>query len=344
MNKLPGETAVSSNLSNTNLSVNSAAVGSISSASILPISSNQPDITSVNSVLRSLATVAVKSLTTHPSSTKSLIHDSPPVSSSDIEYSSVDQALGSRESESSLCECLRRPKAWLDKLDIGIGDYVRKDIMDRPTTALSLIGRPPMNDLQSPRQAEVDGGRKSSTEYSALSLRSVQNSIAHLSSKSKALMKTGGRDMSILNEALDELLIALGRQVDRAKTGMDKAKTGAVHANDHMRHTLAFRNARARENAKRIRSVGEKFIKAASEGALKMASQVRDRTRTHNNEEAVGSHQSKKSHRVPELQLKKQEVIRHQGIEQTPEEKQQVTGYNRRLHRRLLRRERVDGR
>ena len=150
--------------------------------------------------------------------------------------------------------------------------------------------------------------------------------------------------MSILNEALDELLIALGRQVDRAKTGMDKAKTVAVHANDHMRHTLAFRNARARENAKRIRSVGEKFIKAASEGALKMASQVRDRTRTHNNEEVVGSHQSKKSHRVPELQLKRQEVIRHQGIEQTPEEKQQVTGYNRRLHRRLLRRERVDGR
>lgn len=343
VNKLSAETTISSDMSNINLSTtNSIAVGSSSNIDLLPISPIDSGITSANSALRSLATVAVKSLTTQSSYTKSLIRDPPPVSTSDIGRSNSDHVLGTKESERSICDCLRRPKAWLDRLDIGFGDYVRKDLIDRPTTALSLIGKSPVDNLKAPKQVARDDAKKSPMESTALSLRAVHNSIAQFSSKSKSLLKSSRADIHTINEALDDLLLALGRQVDRAKAGMDKARAGALDVNYHMRHTLVSRNARARENARRIRRVGERFFKAAGEGALRIASQVRDRKRT-NNEEAFGPYQSKQSCREPDGHVSSRNGVPYQGTDKIPEEKQQETEYSRHLHRRIVHRERMNG-
>lgn len=160
---------------------------------------------------------------------------------------------------------------WQEKLSSNVACYYPKELMKRPVTALRaaakdsqalgalLIPQTAQCTRNSPKVDDVkpsghnDKGKARAIEVPA------RTSLALIDAASTALAcLTGHRDMDELNAALDELLQALGREVNmarsRAKSVQGDAKRG-----------LSYRNERAKERARHLRRAGEQLLRRASE-------------------------------------------------------------------------------
>ncbi|EJD06574.1 uncharacterized protein FOMMEDRAFT_138485 [Fomitiporia mediterranea MF3/22] len=194
-----------------------------------------------------------------------------------------------------------KAQSWANKLNLGIGEYIPRDLIVWP---VNVIGKGSKESTSSQIHAgKVTERCPSGNCIKSLSLRAVHNSLAVVSSTRKALKKAAGRDMTVVYEAIDELLNALGRQINSAKAEMKDAKSVALSS-------FSFRNMRAKENAKRLRQAGEHFIKAAGERlrnkgeeVMNMASQVRESAKAIR-QDAINSRQSRRMRRKERQRLR----------------------------------------
>lgn len=140
----------------------------------------------------------------------------------------------------------------------------------------------------------------------ALSTWIMRDPVGLISNVGKAIMEVVGQDMKVLYDAIDELLRALGRQLQVAKADLQIVK-------DRFRNELIYRNERVKAKAKMIRSAGERFVKAATERlrngkeeAVRMAEQARDTARRMKGD-AAKSRNSRRQKRERARKTKKKE-------------------------------------
>ncbi|KAL5525791.1 hypothetical protein ACEPAG_7128 [Sanghuangporus baumii] len=176
---------------------------------------------------------------------------------------------------SKTASCHSKTRSWVDKLNLSLGEYIPRDLIIRPVGTLGFVDKKDLP-YEKPHRSHFDA-KSFGGPVKSLSLRTVQNSLAVVSSKCKAIKEMAGKDMGVLHEAIDELLRSLGRQIDAAKDEMKDAKSVA-------QSSFSQRNARAKENALRLRRAGEHLIQAAGnhlrskgEEAINVARKVRDR-------------------------------------------------------------------
>ncbi|KAH8118018.1 hypothetical protein DFH11DRAFT_872578 [Phellopilus nigrolimitatus] len=182
---------------------------------------------------------------------------------------------------SSACDCQSKSSLWADRFNFALGGYKRKDVMVRPASTVHVVEKAPSSLTAlltgAPERRVIGIDRKALRDGDkSLSLRVVHDSLALVSTMGKALMEVAGKDLQVLYEALDELLQALNRQVQSAKGGFLVAKSRA-------QSELSYRNMRARANAKRLRSAGERLFRTAgkrfrsgTEDAVKALSKARE--------------------------------------------------------------------
>lgn len=188
----------------------------------------------------------------------------------------------------ALADCGHTPKlsTWQEKLSSNVASYNPKELMKRPVTALRAVAKDSrsLGSLLIPQPVPRAKGESASAEAAPSvekgKARAVEiparTSLALIDAASTALARlTGHRDIDELNAALDDLLQALGHQVDevrkRAKAVRGDAKRG-----------LAYRNERARERARHIRRAGEQLLRRATEslkGKQEEAARVVQRAR-----------------------------------------------------------------
>ncbi|KAL5486003.1 hypothetical protein ACEPAI_7047 [Sanghuangporus weigelae] len=233
-------------------------------------------VITTQSLPQSLATIIAK--TTACTSLSSSYRVSDASGLTDVSHSVVStipstSITGTCASETASCRS--KTRSWVDKLNLSLGEYIPRDLIIRPVDTLGFVAKkdlPYEKPHRSYFNAKSFGG-----PVKSLSLRTVHNSLAVVSSKCKAIKEMAGKDMGVLHEAIDELLRSLGRQIDAAKDEMKDAKSVA-------QSSFSLRNARAKENAQRLRRAGEHLIHAAGnhlrskgEEAINVARKVRDR-------------------------------------------------------------------
>ena len=176
-----------------------------------------------------------------------------------------------------------RTKLWAKKLNLGL--YNPTDMIVRPAAVVDVANKPKsLLPYRKSKKLIEKSVPKISEDVKAVGLRAVHTSLSLISDVGKALMQVASKDVLVLYEAIDELLRAIGRQIDSAK-----AETKESRSSD----SSLSRNARAKHNARRLRQMGEKMFKAAGETlnvgkaeAVKVAHQIRDGTRAVGKEDA----------------------------------------------------------
>ena len=242
---------------------------------------------SSRSAYQSLATFIARSMAQTNFSpldgSSSALAKTTPLVSSVVSEASKESSSEAGPGPSSLSNS--RARLWAKKLNLGL--YNPTDVIVRPAAGVDVVSDKPKSLLPSRKsKALVEKAvPKLSEEVKAVGLRAVHNSLSLISNAGKALMQVAGRDVLALYEAIDELLRAIGRQIDSAKAESQKSRSSADDS--------LTRNARAKQNARRLRQMGEKMFKAAGDRlmagkdeAVKVAHQIRDGTKLIRKEDA----------------------------------------------------------
>ncbi|OCB84683.1 hypothetical protein A7U60_g8203 [Sanghuangporus baumii] len=235
-------------------------------------------VITTESLPHSLATTIAKTTACASHSSSYRVSDASGLT--DVSHSVVSSIPSSSITGTCACKtasCRSRARSWVDKLNLSLGEYITRDLIVRPVDTLGFVAKKDLP-YQKPHRSHLNA-RSFGGPVKSLSLRTVQNSLAVVSSKCKAIKEMAGKDMVVLHEAIDELLRSLGRQIDAAKDEMKDAKLVA-------QSSFSLRNARAKENAQRLRRAGEHLVQAAGshlrskgEEAINVARKVRDRVR-----------------------------------------------------------------
>ncbi|KAL5504134.1 hypothetical protein ACEPAH_8207 [Sanghuangporus vaninii] len=235
-------------------------------------------VITTQSLPHSLATTIAK--TTACTSLSSSYRVSDASGLTDVSHSAVSTIPSSAITgtcTSKPASCRTRARSWVDKLNLSLGEYIPRELIVRPVDTLGFVAKKDLS-YQKPHRSHLNA-KSFGSPVKSLSLRAVQNSLAVVSSKCKAIKEMAGNDMEVLHEAIDELLRSLGRQIDAAKDEMKDAKLVA-------QSSFSLRNARAKENAQRLRRAGEHLVHVAGshlrskgEEAFNVARKVRDRVR-----------------------------------------------------------------
>lgn len=225
------------------------------------------------SLPQSLSTIIAK---TSSRTSLSSAHRANAAESTGVSHS-VMSAVTSAPITGSCSSNCHSTRSWMDKLNLSLGEYIPKDLIIRPVDTLGFVARKCSSYQRPPRSRP--NTKPSGPPVKSLSFRSVQNSLAVVSSKCKVVKEKAGKDISVLFEAIDELLHTLSRQIDSAKDEIKNAK-------DVAQSSFSLRNARAKGNAQRIRRAGEHLIQAAGnhlrskgEEAVNVARKVCDRVK-----------------------------------------------------------------
>ncbi|THH09162.1 hypothetical protein EW145_g2213 [Phellinidium pouzarii] len=320
------------------------SVSSVSSGDVVSINTKHHALAVFHSPSNSLATVTTKIvLQTNTASISGI--SACVVADAVKESGDVISSTMSTTSSFSACNCHPSPSSssWGDRITFGMSGYKAKDLIIRPTAALrvfrkerfllsSLLAASPVEHKDS---RLIKDDTKDKGKGKAVSMRAVDDSLALISSMSKALVRVAGKDLHQVYEAIDELLGALSRQMEGAKAGMKAVKSLA-------RGELMFRNARAKESAKNIRRAGERLFKAAgecmrsgTEEAAKIVSNAREGARKVQ-EEAVKSRLARRTRRRKASEKAKDEHLGAKGRRGTgtsDEGQKRMTKGQRRLRR-----------
>ena len=180
--------------------------------------------------------------------------------------------VGPSGSGTTSCSCHKK-STWTDKLNVALDAYIPKDIMPLPDarqglkkmSSLSALLKEQMKEQMvmssedAPENSKASGKKPAKdVDIKALSLNIVDNALSTFHSVGKALVEVMGHDFKALRDAIDELLLALDRHIQAAKSGLGLAKA-------QTKSEFAYRNERAKANAKKIRSAGERLVKAAGD-------------------------------------------------------------------------------